>query len=367
MLRYFIFFIALILMVGCKGQPSFDVTQKHFTVDIQEKPDNGARIRADKRFKLLCLNPYTPVKNQRKTGVCWVYAMLATIESNHIAQGDSVNLSTKFLLRHRLADLANRYFLCGGQGILNDYGTLAISLDALGKYGAMGYDAYSDDDLNSEKITERLKKICHESLENGDDLKTYNTAINEALDDMLGPVPRYVFMSGMEYTPLEFSHSVCAPGEYRLLTSFSHHPYNEDIALEIPDNWEQHKFYNVSLDTLVQKVVEAIKSGRSVCWEGDITEKGFSFDKGLATMGTEEERKRPTQQMRQGAFEHRETTDDHAMSIIGMAKGKKGRLYFICKNSWGTANPYGGLMLMSEDYLRMKTIAVAINRVGGKH
>ena len=37
---------------------------------------------------------------------------------------------------------------------------------------------------------------------------------------------------------------------------------------------------------------------------------------------------------------------------------KKGSLYFICKNSWGTDNPYGGFMYMSENYLRMYTLAV---------
>ena len=30
------------------------------------------------------------------------------------------------------------------------------------------------------------------------------------------------------------------------------------------------------------------------------------------------------------------------------------------KNSWGKKNPYGGLMYVSEDYVRLKTIAVVL-------
>lgn len=32
--------------------------------------------------------------------------------------------------------------------------------------------------------------------------------------------------------------------------------------------------------------------------------------------------------------------------------------YYIMKNSWGTGNAYRGYILVSEQYVRMKTIAV---------
>ena len=35
----------------------------------------------------------TPVKDQGQSGLCWVYAMLATIETERLQLGDSVNLS----------------------------------------------------------------------------------------------------------------------------------------------------------------------------------------------------------------------------------------------------------------------------------
>ena len=51
------------------------------------------------------------------------------------------------------------------------------------------------------------------------------------------------------------------------------------------------------------------------------------------------------------------------MAIVGIARNKSGEKYFVMKNSWGTDNPYGGLMFVSADYLRLKTIAVFLPRI----
>lgn len=41
----------------------------------------------------------TPVKDQGKSELCWDYAMLATIETERLQLGDSVNLSPDYLAR----------------------------------------------------------------------------------------------------------------------------------------------------------------------------------------------------------------------------------------------------------------------------
>lgn len=45
-------------------------------------------------FRVETINKITPVKDQGNSSLCWAYAMLATIESEHLMKGDSVNLST---------------------------------------------------------------------------------------------------------------------------------------------------------------------------------------------------------------------------------------------------------------------------------
>ena len=99
--------------------------------------------------------------------------------------------------------------------------------------------------------------------------------------------------------------------------------------------------------------------GNAVCWEGDISEPGFRFQQGWAML-TKKQRRDLSQEARQQMFENFQTTDDHAMCIIGKAHDNRGRLFYIMKNSWGTKNPYGGLIYVAADYVKMKTIAVWI-------
>ena len=177
-------------------------------------------------------------------------------------------------------------------------------------------------------------------------------------DAAVNPVPRKVWLYGAEYTPQEFAASVCLPSDYEALTSYTHEPFGSDVVLAVPANREGYRFRNVPVDTLVGRVVGALRSGRSVCWEGDISNDGFSFERGVAELP----KGSPvvTQAARQQAFERFSVTDDHCMAIVGLARDAAGRRWFICKNSWVTDNPYGGLMYMSEQYFRLNTLAVVM-------
>lgn len=117
---------------------------------------------------------------------------------------------------------------------------------------------------------------------------------------------------------------------------------------------------NIGIDKLMALAEISLRNGHPVCWEGDISEKGFSFRQGVADV--EKDKRGATQEQRQREFETFRTTDDHCMAIIGLARDSSGRKYFICKNSWGTENPYGGLMYMSFDYARLKTVALMVDR-----
>jgi bleomycin hydrolase len=132
--------------------------------------------------------------------------------------------------------------------------------------------------------------------------------------------------------------------------------------LELPDNCDQDQFLNLHPDTLMSKIDQALFSGHPVCWEGDISEPGFNWPHGIARLDRKIDRESlsgdPLTTARQLAFENGETTDDHCMELIGIARTPRGRKFYVAKNSWGTGNAYKGLMYLSENYLRLKTIAV---------
>lgn len=56
----------------------------------------------------------TPIKDQGESELSWAYAMLATIESEHIMKGDSVNLSVAYIARMMLQEKAIEYYLSQG-------------------------------------------------------------------------------------------------------------------------------------------------------------------------------------------------------------------------------------------------------------
>lgn len=326
-------FLSFLVLISCEKQRGkVNVSEEKFTVELRL--------------------PTTPVKDQGSSSLCWVYGMLATLETEHIMRGDSVNLSPDYVARMYLSEQANRRRLLPNKVVqkeagITTRGMCTMALDLIQTYGLQHYDAYR------HKPNMDYNVLCRK-LDYGNDTE-------KLLDKYIGPLPKQVFMLGALYTPLEFAHSVCTDDEYIALTSFTHHPYGQCFPLEVPDNYFHNTFLNVPLDTMMNRIVQSLRAGHPVCWEGDISEPGFLFGEGYAVL--KNEKKKVTAERRQASFEARRTTDDHVMEIVGLGHDQNGRRFFLCKNSWGTANRYGGFMFLSENYVRMKTIAVVLRNI----
>lgn len=148
---------------------------------------------------------------------------------------------------------------------------------------------------------------------------------------------------------------VCDPSAFIPLCTMHSKPYGQWVVPDLPDNWEHNRFLNMHPDTLLELVVQAVEAHRGVCWEGDVSERGFSFRQGIAVTLL------PSPMLRLKSVIH-PPTDDHCMAIVGTAQSDDGTRYLIMKNSWGEGNPYGGLMLMTLDYLRWNTVAIYLPR-----
>ena len=224
----------------------------------------------------------------------------------------------------------------------------------------MPYDSYNTD-ANINVTARKMQNMIRVAAAKGNGINYVRNSANNILDNGINPLPLHVYMYSMEYTPLEFAHSVCMPDEYQAITSFTHMPMNKKVVLEVPDNFNRERFINIPLDHMMDIMESSIRSGHPVCWEGDTSESGFSFEDGIADI--REDKRAASQQMRQKDFEALRTTDDHCMAIVGIAHDRNGRKFFICKNSWGTANKYRGFIYMSFDYARMKTVAIMVNSI----
>ena len=105
-------------------------------------------------------------------------------------------------------------------------------------------------------------------------------------------------------------------------------------------------------------VDKAGRRGMGVCWEGDISEEGFSFNRGTASLDIPQGK--DVQQLRQRMIENYTTTDEHRMAVRGISRNKSGAVYYLIKFSWGRNYHYGGMMFDWAVYMKLKTVAVFI-------
>jgi bleomycin hydrolase len=193
-------------------------------------------------------------------------------------------------------------------------------------------------------------------------------------------VPASFEFKGKAYTPESFFESLNIDSDdYLFFTSFTHHPYYEEFVLEIPDNWNGGRYYNLPLDEFIQVMNNALEKGYTVCWDGDMSEKSYSDAHGIAVMPTEKSTREEKcnklsfdkiyeevtidPESRQEGFENFTTTDDHLMHLIGRAKDKNDTTYYIVKNSWKPEiNRFGGYNHLSEEYVKAKTISVVVHK-----
>lgn len=307
------------------------------------------------------LIPTAHSKTTCKDSPSWAYAMLATIESEHLIEGDSVNLSISFPLRMLLLEEAQKSYFTKGHFEPSVQGMGPMVIHLIEKYGTVPYDSYPDEqNLNYTVICRSLANIARECAGRHTGLNHIHHSFSESLDRYMGFLPgKEVFFLGAEYTKGEFARSVCAPGEYISLTSFTHHPYRKPFTLEIPDNVMQDKFYNLPIRQLLSSIEKALRHGHPVCWEGDITNPDFNEKVGIS--GQDISKSACTPRNRQRMFEQLFTTDDHAFELIGIAHDPARHEYFIARDP---QSPYASSrpVYLSRNYLYLYTIAVTMSK-----
>ena len=186
--------------------------------------------------------------------------------------------------------------------------------------------------------------------------------INATQDKYMGKVPENFTYNGKTYTPKTFAVQVLQfkADDYIEITSYTHHPWYKPFILEDKYNWTQDGYYNVPLSDFCEVTDSALINGFSVCWDGDVSEDGFSYNNGIAYLP--ETVKDPIA-FRQSTYIDKSSKLDHMMHIVGMGKDKEGKKLYYLKNSWGSySNELGGFMFMTDDYFKIKTIAIIVNK-----
>ncbi len=370
------------------------------TTMAQEKKDSSGY-----KFTLVKELPHTPVKDQFRTGTCWSFADCSFIESELLRIGKpEVDLSEMFLVNHCYRDKADRYVRMQGNTNFGGGGLLHDIVYVMKNYGLVPESAYPGLNYGEKKhvhgeVDNLLKTMVTSVVQNKNrKISTaWQAAFDKSADAYLGDLPDNFKYEGKKYTPKTFLSDFAGginADDYVEITSFSHHPFYQQFILEVPDNWLWEKMYNVQLGDIQQIIDNALAQGYTVGWAADVSEKGFATSqKGIAVVpeankedmsnaeikkweklsDADKEKKlykltKPgkekviSQELRQAAFDSQETTDDHAMHIIGLAKDQNGTPYYKIKNSWGPYNSYDGYFYASIPYIQFKTTAILVHK-----
>ena len=353
-------------------------------------------------FTTVVSHKATPVKDQSSTGTCWCFATASFMESELLRMGKGeYDLSEMFIVRQKYMNQMEDNYLRRGKGNIGE-GSLAHTFkNAYKQVGIVPEEAYSglidgNKEHNHGALSRYFKALVDANIASKKRTPQYYALINNLFDTYLGKLPEKFTYKGKEYTPQSFTESLgLNMDDYIELTSFTHKPYYEMFSPEVPDNWENQPMYNLPLDELIETIDYALNKGYTVCWDGDVSEQGFSFKNGVAINPQVEDVKdysttdrarfesmpkyqrldevfkfehpypeiAVTPEIRQEGYEKFVTTDDHLMHITGIAKDQNGTKYYITKNSWGAeSNKSGGYLNMSESYVRAKTIFLMVHK-----
>jgi len=356
------------------------------------------------KFEDVLLLPATSVEDQHRSGTCWSFAGLSFLESEMLRLGKpEVNFSEMFIVWHTYAEKARKHVRVHGNLNFAAGGAFHDVTNMIAKYGIVPEEVFDGLEYGEDKhvhgeMDRVLREYVDAVVENKNrKLSTaWHDAFTQILDTYLGETPKNFSYKGLQYTPLSFADNYVGlnMNDYVEITSFTHHPFYSKFILEVPDNWSWDEMYNVPLNDLEEIIDYSLNNGFTIAWAADVSEKGFlSGNRGVAVLPAapetdmtdaeisrwealpERERENElyklekpvperevTQEMRQTAFDNFQTTDDHGMHIIGMAKNQLGDTFYKVKNSWGEYNKFDGYFYVSKPYVSYKTMCIMVHK-----
>lgn len=326
--------------------------------------------------------PHTVTKDQQNAGTCWSYATTSFIESELLRMGKpEMDLSELYFVYYAYMAKAERYVMRHGQSNFSQGGQAHDVMNAIRNHGMVTEDlykgiAYGKEEHNHTELSGMLTAMLKSLNKNRRILPVWNKAIEAVLQVYLGSVPASVKYDDEGLTPIEFAKKLqINPDDYVEFTSYTNYPLNTLVNLDIPDNWSNDLYYNVSLDDFMEIIDFSLEQGYSIVWDGDVSERGFEHSEGFAVLPVDSvlksedyllapsPEKNVTEETRLETFLDRSSTDDHLMHLVGKSKDQKGNIYYIIKNSWNSdSNDYDGKLHMSLPFVKEKTVAILLHK-----
>ncbi len=340
----------------------------------------------------------TPVKKNKtaksidlkRSGSCWSNAGAAFFEAEWMKTGkDEVDISVMDFVHNAYVKKAGLNVKSDGKTRVSENGLAFDVVDLTKEYGFAPESAYMyPNQKMDDKTTGEMDAILRGTLrmaqehDNSQFAEQWENTYNTALMRYIGETKINFDYKDNTYTPLSFAeYSGLTMDDYILLTSDSESEMNKMIDLKFKQNWEQHQFYNIAVDDVLSTLKNAILSGYSVLWYGDLNENYIFSDESMAIVpngkmpGTEKNQEEPkdkvelkpivekeiTPEMRKEVFAEILTGEQKYLLIYGINKDQDGKEYFeakcVCKSGEFVMN-------FSQPFIKLNTIFLMLNKGG---
>lgn len=311
---------------------------------------------------------HTSIKNQQRSGTCWAFGTISFIESELIRmEKGEHDLGEMYIVFNTWPRKIEMHLRMQGENYFTMGGQMHDVMRTISKCGLMPEKAYGgytmkmghDHSSLDTALFRYVKDIAN--LTYPDFVNDYSIVVDSILVSHLQKPPQNFYYKHKEYSVAEFSEKMALePQDYITITSYTHRPYYEYFVLEDRFNWDAGLYYNLPLKVFLQTVDDALESGYSLVWDGDVSETGFSAASGFAKLDFADDS--DWEKLRQKMYDNHQTKIDHVMHLVGKLKNSNNEQLYLIKNSWDKIGVHNGYILMDSQYFMLKTVALMVHK-----
>jgi bleomycin hydrolase len=330
----------------------------------------------------------TDSKDIQRINSCWGNAGTALIEAEMIRLGKGTfDLAEMDFIHNAYLLKAQVYLDTKGKVQVTEKGIALDVFKLMDEYGMAPESAYMKTDMNtmdkhSGEMDAIIRGSLRRALDQGEETLTdrYKNYVDAALSKHIGDTKMEFNYKGKEYTPNSFAlESGVNPSDYVMLTTDGRSEIYKSFALELKENWDNDKFFNVTAPDLLEAINDAIKSGFVVGWYGFADAEMIYSDEAVAIVPAKDmpgqkagdesaeivyepvAERTVTDEERQKNFELLIGGTYNYMTLYGISTDKKGNAYIVGKDACTAGN---NTVNMSEAFAKLNTVYILLNKNG---
>lgn len=329
-----------------------------------------------------------PTKDLQRPGSCWSNAGTALIEAEWLRNGKAeIDLAEMTFIHDAYKMKAFAYLGSKGAVRLDEKLLASDVFPLMAEYGMAPEEMFMKTgekplDASSGEMDAILRGTMQMVLEKegGNFTERWQSTFDAALSRYLGETRIKFSYNNIEYTPKSFAEaSGIAASDYILLTSDSRSTLDKKLNLPAKSNWNKTQGYNVTADNLQSAIRNAVNTGFTVVWYGNLpaemifTEEMVAFvpagkiaDLTATKEGVEKTyeplpEKEVSVTDRQSKFEESAGKELDYLLICGISKDKKGNEYIIAKKVCEAGNQ---TLHLSPAFVKLNTTYLLLNKKG---